>query len=293
MEKLFLNGKFVVSCDAELLTGLHIGSGAQTLEIGGIDNPVIKDSLGRPYIPGSSLKGKMRTLMEFYHEKVEAGKLIVLVDKKENVVRMHMCDDENCEVCNLFGRNHGIQKTLKSLDSQNLETTDEGQRKNVIPTRLIVRDAYLIEDSITEEMHENLDTLYTEAKSENSIDRITSSANPRVTERIPAGAKFKVEFVVNQYEISNNKVKSDGTKYLKELIIAMRLLENDYLGGSGSRGYGKIAFKDIKIEYRDKNYYESGKEPKCTNFKELKDINPDDLDNLLKDESAESVSANQ
>lgn len=140
-----------------------------------------------------------------------------------------------------------------------------------------MRDAYLIEDSITEEMRENLDTPYTEAKSENTIDRITSAANPRVTERIPAGAKFKAEFIVNQYDTG----VSDDTKYLNELITSLKLLESDYLGGSGSRGYGKISLRNIKIEFRSKEYYEKGVEPKTLEFDDLKNIDPEKLSQLL------------
>lgn len=278
MEKLFLTGKFVLSCKIKLLTGLHIGSGSQALEIGGIDNPVIKDAVGRPYIPGSSLKGKMRALMEFYHKKVEA-KNIVNIGTKNNQIRIHICDDEDCEVCNLFGRNHGTHFIVQTLNSDN--TNREDFNKHVIPTRLIVRDAYLVPESITDEMRENLDMIYTETKSENSIDRITSAANPRTNERVPASACFNVEFVLNQFEVVNGKVKPDGSKYLKELITAMKLLENDYLGGSGSRGYGKIAFKDITIEYRGKDYYENSAKPKSLSYEKLEDLKVEELDKLL------------
>jgi len=284
MEKLILTGKFVFSCQIELLTGLHIGSGGQSLEIGGIDNPVIKDSKGMPYIPGSSLKGKMRSLMEFYHGKIEAGNIVSVVRKRDNIVRMHICDDEDCLVCNFFGRNHGSHDVLQTLQIDKLERDREGMyvenkefTNSTIPTRLIVRDAYLIEDSITEEMRENLDTPYTEAKSENTIDRITSAANPRVTERIPAGAKFNAEFIVNQYDTG----VSDDTKYLNELITSLKLLESDYLGGSGSRGYGKISLRNIKIEFRSKEYYEKGVEPKTLEFDDLKNIDPEKLSQLL------------
>lgn len=284
MEKLILTGKFVFSCKIELLTGLHIGSGGQSLEIGGIDNPVIKDANGMPYIPGSSLKGKMRSLMEFYHGKIEAGNIVTVVKKRDNIVRMHICDDEDCPVCNLFGRNHGSHNVLQTLQIDLIENDREGRyskekefTNSTLPTRLIVRDAYLIEDSITEEMRENLDTPYTEAKSENTIDRITSAANPRVTERIPAGAKFNAEFIVNQYDTG----VSDEMKYLNELITSLKLLENDYLGGSGSRGYGKILLRDIKVEFRSKEYYEKGTEPKTLNFDNLESINLEKLKELL------------
>ncbi|MDK2886814.1 MAG: CRISPR-associated protein Csm3 [Thermosipho sp. (in: thermotogales)] len=233
-------GKFIVSSEIVLKTGLQIGTEENSLEIGGIDNPVIKDAFGRPYIPGSSLKGKMRMLMEFYHGKVKK-ELLVSMKKKSNEndnesVRIHMCNEPDCVVCNLFGRTHVVVK-------------EKNESINLLPTRLIVRDAYLIESSITDEMKKFLETDYTEVKHENNIDRITSMANPRINERVPAGAKFGSEFIVNVFE-------NDQVKFLKELLIAMKILEDDYLGGNGSRGYGKIQFQNIKIHFRDKKYYQ-------------------------------------
>ncbi|QAV33189.1 CRISPR-associated protein, Csm3 family [Fervidobacterium changbaicum] len=221
--KKFL-GKYIVKADIEVITGLHIGTNKDSLEIGGLDNPVIKDPKGRPYIPGSSLKGKMRVLSEFYHGKVH---------EKGDV---HKCADENCPVCGLFGT---------SVDNKsNISTFSR--------TRLIVRDAYLDEKSL-EPYADFLETKYTEVKHENSINRVTSRANPRPQERVPAGAIFKAEFVVDEYE-------GDEKKFLMELFLAMKLLEDDYLGGSGSRGYGKIAFRNIQIVKREKTFYSEGKD---------------------------------
>jgi len=241
-------GKYIVKCDLKLLTGLHVGKGQNNLEIGGVDNSVIKDAFGKPYIPGSSLKGKMRSLMEFAEGKITADNLVITVGDRNKIdrKRMHMCDDLECAVCNIFGRNHGEHKTesgdvlKKSFDNA------------VIPTRLLVRDAYLDETSITDKMKDYLDLEWTEVKFENNLDRITSRANPRQNERVPAGARFKCEFVLNVFD-------NDGDKYLKKVLKAMKLLEDDYLGGQGSRGYGKIEFNDITITLREKQYYVSEK----------------------------------
>lgn len=262
MKEIKFKGKFVVKANIVLKTGLHIGT-EESMEIGGIDNPVIKDATGKPFIPGSSLKGKLRSLMEYFHEKIEPEKMVYTV-KGKNPIRIHMCDDVDCSVCNLFGRNHGSHEFI---------TEEKTEFKNLIPTRLIVRDAFLNESSITEEMKENLTVNYTEVKPENTLDRITSAANPRSNERVPAGVAFNSEFIVNVYE-------GDGVKYLKELLTAFRLLEDDYLGGSGSRGYGKVKFENIVIEYRDKKFYEQESEAKILNV---------DLDNLNWEEIEKNI----
>lgn len=253
--EITFKGKILVNADIRLVTGLHVGTEENTMEIGGIDNPVIKDSLGRPYIPGSSLKGKLRTLMEYFHGKINENDLVIAKGGR-NQIKIHQCDEKDCPVCNLFGRNHGKHEFANSVKKE---------FENLMPTRLFVRDAALDEDSITEEMKKNLDTEFTEVKPENTLDRITSAANPRHNERVPAGAIFKSEFVINIYN-------DDNEKYLRELLTALRLLEDDYLGGSGSRGYGKVKFENIEIIYKDKGFYEGSK-------KELKMLKLDDLDN--------------
>ncbi|TDT51293.1 type III-A CRISPR-associated RAMP protein Csm3 [Fonticella tunisiensis] len=265
-KEISLKGKYLIEAKIELKTGLHIGTAGNSLEIGGVDNSVIKDAFGRPYIPGSSLKGKLRSLTEFHHDKLSLGNVIYSVYnevKSENNIRMHMCRDENCPVCGLFGRNHGEHKVIIDNDGK---IKPEDFSDGIQPTRLIVRDAILDEDSISDEMRDNMDLDYTEVKFENNLDRITSAANPRQTERVPAGARFKCSFVVNVYN-------DDGNKYLNELITALRLLEDDYLGGQGSRGYGQVKFKDIKICYRDADYYKgNNQDERKYEYKELGEI---------------------
>lgn len=196
--------KIKVQTNLILITGLHIGGNKDNVEIGGIDNPVITISSknNQPYIPGSSLKGKMRCLLEQV-EGVELGGNII------------------------------INKMFGSADA-----------KNPSPSKLIVRDAYLTKKSLDmfETNKSSMDMPYTESKSENSIDRVKGVAsNPRQTERVPAGAEFAVEFVINVWEDDE-----DG-KLLNMLKKGIRLLENDYLGGSGSRGYGQVKFGELQI----------------------------------------------
>lgn len=246
IKEIKLEGKYVLVGKIKLETGLHIGTSKDTMKIGDLDNPIIKDASGRPYIPGSSLKGKMRYLMEYSHELISSSKLVYSRKNENQPIRIHLCEDPSCKVCGLFGNTASEQ------------TSVEGKKINIaykVPTRIIVRDSHLIEESITEEMRRNLDFEYTEIKHENTIDRILSTANPRQTERVPAGAKFDLEIIVNKFCINNDKEQSDGTKFIKELFIAMKLLEDDYLGGSGSRGYGKVKFEDLVLEFRDINYY--------------------------------------
>ncbi len=212
MGKIFIQGKI------ETKTGLHIGGSKTVLDIGGIDNPVIKDALGRPYIPGSSLKGKIRSLLER-----ESGKL-----------ELHKTGN----IATIFG--------IGASDKSSLG-----------PTRFYARDAYLNAQS-EKEMKEKtgqfkeLELDYTEGKWENTIDRLTSKAsNPRQSERVPAKAFFDVEFVFNVFE------KSDLNLFIKEVLKGIRLLEDDYIGGSGSRGYGQIEFTDIAIKVKNISHYET------------------------------------
>lgn len=233
-------GRYIVTADIKLLTGLHISVGKEDIEVGGLDSVVVKTPDGKPYIPGSSLKGKMRTLMEFYEGKVSDDGVI------------HSCKEENCPVCGLFGRAIGKEEKEQKKKEQKKEEAG----KNVFNrTRLIVRDAYLDENSL-KAFKAFLEMGWVEIKAENFINRITAKATPRHFERVPAGAVFKAEFVVNIYN-------GDNDLYLKKLLTAMQLLEDDYLGGSGSRGYGKIKFENIVIKKREASYYEGNKAGEC------------------------------
>ena len=200
--------KIRIETTIELLTGLHIGGSKENVEIGGIDNPVIKlaNKDGQPYIPGSSIKGKMRCLLEQAAGAPEVGM--------------------NPKVNNLFG----------------IATNGRNGEQDSRPSKVIVRDAMLTEDSAKALREcESLDMPYTENKFENVIDRVKGVAeHPRQSERVPAGAKFNLEIVVNIWDDDNEQELMDLLKK------GMNMLENDYLGGSGSRGYGQIKFGDLK-----------------------------------------------
>lgn len=189
----------------KVVTGLHIGSGNTEMHIGGTDNPVIKNAVtNEPYIPGSSLKGKMRSLLRLY----KGGAI------------------DDTDVAKLFG--------VEAEDKKN-------KVENIKPARLSFWDCFL-----TEEWKKEIDKkqmLYTEVKMENTIDRGSGTAtNPRNTERVLPGSTFDFKLTVKQY---------DDEDVLPLVLGTMKLLEMDALGGSGSRGYGRVKFEELKLDGKD------------------------------------------
>ncbi len=226
-------GKYIIKFNLRVMTGLHIGGTNEGIEIGGVDNPVIKDPItGQPYIPGSSLKGKLRSLLEWALGKVQIN------DGKAPPHRCNRHEEANkCPVCRIFG----------------VSPSDEDNEKVGHPTRLTIRDAYLFQDTI-KQLENNLGKgLYTELKSENTIDRITANAMPRSLERVPKDSIFEVEMIFDIYQDTD-------VDFIKHLFMAMHLLEDSTLGGSGSRGSGKIRFENPTITYRSKEQYYMGNE---------------------------------
>lgn len=214
ISKIFIKGNIAIQ------TGLHIGGSKTALDIGGIDLSVIKTTEGVPYIPGSSLKGKLRSLLAR-----EEGSDSVQSDSDK----------------------------LKSIFGDSGSDDKKGP-----PTRLIVRDSLMDAVETKEKMKnkidefKNLELDYTETKWENTINRKTGTAeHPRQLERVPAGAKFNFEIVFNDYDDDNTE------EYLKEIIKGMKLLEDDYIGGSGSRGYGKIKFENVTITQKNIDAYKN------------------------------------
>lgn len=207
------------------VSGLHIGAGDTEMHIGGIDNTVIRNPLTNvPYIPGSSLKGKIRSLLEWRSGAVREKPL-------------SWKDYENGErkdvlaILQLFGAGGGDQLT-------NEETLVLG------PTRLSFWDCELNE--AWRKGIDDANLLTTEAKSENSINRISGKAeNPRYTERVIAGARF-------DFRLSMKVLERDEEGLLRTILSGLRLLEADSLGGSGSRGYGKVKFENLTIDGEDK-----------------------------------------
>jgi CRISPR-associated protein Csm3 len=223
-----IKGKVILSGEIVCKTGLHIGASDTGLSIGGMDNPVIRDPLTKtPYIPGSSLKGKLRSLFERAKD-MEFNKY------GGNNIYRHECSNSECPVCRLFGASSGSGKN--------------------IPSRLQVRDAFLSEESLSKlsELDEGLP--YTEWKAENSLDRITCAANRRPIERVPAGATFEFELV---YTIEKDE---DLKEDLNNLQAMLRLLEDDALGGGGSRGNGRVEIKIKDVLVRKIGHYIEGED---------------------------------
>jgi CRISPR-associated protein Csm3 len=235
-------GKLILEGEIRCETGLHIGAGKGSLEIGGADNPVVKDAFGVPYIPGSSLRGRLRSLLEQTSGLAVPSELVYLSKRKGQEVRIHQSDRPDDEVCILFGRSAG---RMEKVVCEAVETSA------ATPARLTFYDAPLLVDSISSQMRENLDDELTEVKSENAVDRITSQANPRTLERVPSGAKFAFRVVMDV-------LCEEDKPLLGRVAEGMRLLEDDALGGGGSRGNGRVKFGNLKVIWRGKDYYARG-----------------------------------
>jgi CRISPR-associated protein Csm3 len=265
----------VITSILKVETGLHIGGGGENLDIGGLDKPVIRDPLTKqPYLPGSSLKGKLRSILERLLNcpvnrsgggvgRYESDDLADGYTEIDNDKFIKYTGARTCQVSRVFGSTGGtrcwVPKTLQA--SEDLDVDAKAGEKTIggishirikgrnSPARLIVRDCHL--DKKSAEKLKRVDTgLYmTEWKFENSIDRITAAANPRQFERVPAGSEFTFEMV---YTVED---KDQAIEDIKNLAIALAVLEDDALGGHGSRGYGKIRFEEFKIECRSVDYY--------------------------------------
>lgn len=210
-----------------LKSGLRIGMSKDQMAIGDVDNPVIRNPLTEePYIPGSSLKGKMRYLLEWHL----GGKYITESDQ------YHVYKGEEGPVGRIFGVAPGNDRRSKELAQQ------RG------PTRLLVRDAYLTPDSkqALERMTARGGYL-TEVKQEVFIPRIGGNANPRTAERVPAGAEFAFEMVYRVMDTGDGgRVDRENFKHVEK---ALELLQLDGLGGYISRGYGQV---ELRYEVEEK-----------------------------------------
>lgn len=231
-----VTGKIFVRGSLKASTGLHIGGNSVGMAIGGADSVVVRNPLTNdPYIPGSSLRGKMRALLE-------------RVRGEEN---SNANDEGGFSLSRKNGKNEALAgKKSDTLLGKLFGVAAEDSKE---PTRLIVRDALLTEKSKKELLEApNADMPMTEVKTEVWIDRITSAANPRQIERVPAGAVFQFELVLTLIEGDEHE------HFLNLLFEGLRLIEADTLGGSGSRGYGQVKFFVTSLTQRTAEQYKSG-----------------------------------
>lgn len=220
-------GKLVIKCNIKVLTGMHIGGSSVFSAIGAVDSPVAQDLYThQPIIPGSSLKGKLRTLLSRLLNNGDSCKITEDVD----IIKR------------LFG----------------------SHEPDIIPARLQFADCFVTPESVQQFKNTGL----TEIKWENTIDRITSVANPRQIERVVPGVCFECRIA---YTINN---ESDMQEDLQQLAEAMKLLQMDYLGGHGTRGSGRISFEKIEV-VDPENRLTDGMREELTAF--FKDVESYDL----------------
>lgn len=238
-----LNKKIIINGQIEAITGMAIGGSNTAMGIGGVDKPIVRNPITKePYIPGSSLKGKMRSLLEMKNGHI-------FVDDKSQI-KYQASREPNQPTTKLFGN----------------ATGNDDQK----PSRIIVRDAKLSDKQMKNgkeveklTFFKETELLFTEVKTEVVIDRITSKAMPRQMERVPPGARFDFELILNIFQGENE------IELIKDTFAALQLVQNDYVGGSGSRGSGQVAFHINNVLERTAIYYElngQGEENKTAAF---------------------------
>ncbi len=212
-------GRIFVNFEIHALTGLHIGGAAGTLAIGNVDNPVIRNPLTKePYVPGSSLRGKMRSQLE---------KLLGL--------------EQNFRINNIYIHSAETKEEYEASPLLHIFGISASEFATA-PTRLIVRDAALNKQTREDFDNARTDLPYTEVKWEAAIDRVTSAATPRQQERVPAGAIFDGALTFTLYN-------DQDTELFNTVIRGLELVEEDYLGGQGARGSGQVAFKNLVLSF--------------------------------------------
>lgn len=211
-----LYGKLILKGNIQIKTGMHIGGSSDFAAIGAVDSIVIKDTMTKlPIIPGSSMKGKMRYLLARVYSETP---------------QLQDISQEAVEIKRLFGAPQ--------------------QGEEYFSSRLQFSDMFMTEESRDRIVSMEPDLYVTEIKFENTINRLTSVANPRQIERVPAGAEFEFNLV---YDIENlEELKED----LENIKIAMELVEDDYICGHGTRGYGRIRFNNLDYQLKSYNQFD-------------------------------------
>jgi CRISPR-associated protein Csm3 len=255
-------------------SGLHIGGSNIGMSIGGADATVVRNPLtNEPYIPGSSLKGKMRSLLEKaygqFGEKQDNNIIASpFTDINADILtngNTEIATDANAEIAEGIEPSFSLIKYRTYIPAL-FGTTPEKMGKFRQPTsRLIVRDCPLTRNS-SEKLGKlkTTDMPFTEVKTEVVIDRITSAATPRQMERVPAGAIFEMTLILNLY---HGDIDAD---YLKKVIEGLCLVQNDYLGGKGTRGSGEVSFSNLSFQQKTNADYQAGND--WQNFELTDDI---------------------
>lgn len=207
-----LEGKLKITGTITVVTGLHIGADDDFAPIGAVDSPFVRDVLNRtPIIPGSSLKGKIRTLLAC---KKSPNYCLEEIEKDVDVIKR------------LFG----------------------SHKTDVVVGRLQFFDLFINSDSEKKFANLDTDTYIGEVKFENTINRLTAVAKPRQIERVPAGVVFDFNLVYNVEKVEGKETEIELREDMQVLREGLKLLQNDYLGGHGTRGYGRVKFSALNVE---------------------------------------------
>lgn len=257
MAQKLLLGKVFFRGGIVLKTGLHIGGSNESIQIGGLDLPVIKDSsTNLPYIPGSSLKGKLRSTLERFGERKKDGKMEKLTFNRNigtfrNKLFIHCCEDAgfamHCDVCRIFGSSGDDKAMPRDQKAENL------------PSLLMVRDCLLDEALL------GVSANFTEVKVETGLDRTTMAANPRRVERVMPENRFNFELVYTVEAISPSaKValvfrEKELEKDLNNLLTCLEIVQSEGLGGYVSRGYGKVAINFTEFTGKSLSFFKGDK----------------------------------
>ena len=202
-----LKGKFIITGKIKVLTGLHIGTSGDFSAIGAVDNIVIRDTVTNKPIIPGS---SLKGKMRYLLSRAKYNSILTMPNIKK----------ESDDIKRLFGASEPVVLSRMQFCDMLLREKDYG------------RDV-------------EFDLPYTEIKYENTIDRGTGIANPRQQERVPAGSEFDFRLIYNIENTENmeEEVKCD----FENILLMFELLEDDYLGGHGTRGYGRVKFEDLKL----------------------------------------------
>jgi CRISPR-associated protein Csm3 len=239
----------MITSKLRVITGLHIGGSDDTMKIGGMDSSVVKrdifvnssdgtinydgtgEKISEPFIPGSSLKGKVRSLLEHKFGLISKQKDIYEQDNRKRKKVGQVIDSEFIKDCD----DNNLKKRASLIVTLFGESAGNHDTKNTKITRVIFRDVFLT--PISRKLYLQDKIKLSEEKAENTINRVTVTANPRFMERVPAGVEFDFEVILREFE-------EDKELPLQDILnLGLMLLQNDALGGGGSRGNGKIEFE--------------------------------------------------
>lgn len=210
-----LENRLVIKGTIEALTPLHIGSGKPQIELEEVDMPIIKDTNDQPYIPGSSIKGKVRSEAERILRK--DGAYVCNPPAVRNMCGGNKSRlEDHCVACKIFG-------TAGSISS--------------VASKVRFRDAYPVK---------KLETLM--QRTGTAIDRQTetvSRSSLYSVEAVPAGGVFDFEVVAENLT----------DEELKVLFAAIKSVEDSALGGGSSRGFGKVKINITSVTDRSAKFY--------------------------------------